>query len=1121
MEQEQKRNWLERPIFESVPFLTIEVALFALIMALAIFSRFYDLGARVMSHDENSHVYFEAWQFVTGHGYQHDPMMHGPLLPHLIALSYFLFGANDFTSRLPFAIAGILTVWMCWYWRRYLGKAGAIAAGFMLLISPYALFYSRYARQEATIVLTGIITLYAVLRYIETGTNRYIYLLVGSLAFNYIDKATGFIYTMQLLVWLAILFVVHVTKRKWPNEAGNYQAFIIALGIGVVLTGSALGFGIYTHRQGTLSATETAAPINPTAVGTTTSAGGLFSPTMGLAVLGLVALGVAFFFLVRGLSLNRLLQERSFGLLILLITLILPQLAAFPVRIVGWNPLDYSTSGIVHTATFLVPLTIVAISVGLWWNAEVWIKSALLFYGIFTLFYTTFFTNGLGFFSGLVGQLGYWLSQQSVQRGSQPWYYYILLQIPVYEFLPALASIMAIIFGVTRKRPALPVDADEDILQDEENYFNTFTLLVWWSISSIIAYSLAGEKMPWLTDHITLPLCLLGGWGVGQLIDRINWADLRQHRPVLAIIAALLFVLSASFAVAYLLGNPAPFQGKDLGQLQVTSSFLFALVTAIISVWGLFTLLRDWSVRQVFQIIGLVFFTILAGLTIRTSIRATYILYDTGEEYLVYAHGYTGVKDVMKQVEEISRRVSGGLSMPVAYDDDVSPSFSWYLKDYPNARFYGSQPGKDLREVPVIIVGDNNFSKIEPVVQDQYYEFDYIRLVWPNQDYFGLTWDRIRHALSDPAEREAIWDIWLNRDYSKYAQVTGETSLTPETWSPADRMRMYVRKDIAAKIWNYGAAAEAAVEPSDPYQGKQVSLVADAIVGAGGAGEGQLNAPRGLAVAPDGSVYVADSRNNRIQHFSTDGTLIKAWGTFADASQGEAPAGTFNEPWGVAVSPDSSVYIADTWNHRIQKFSADGKPLTMWGHYGGADQTDTFWGPRGIAVGPDGHVYVTDTGNKRVMIFDSNGTFLGQFGSQGLEPGQFDEPVGVALDADGNLYVADTWNQRVQVFSPSADNSTFTPLRQWDIAGWDTQSLDNKPFLGIDGAGHVFASDPDKYRILEFDGQTGDIIRWWGDIGQDPSSFSLPSGVAVDAQGGVWVSDSGNGRLMRFTPPTQ
>jgi uncharacterized protein (TIGR03663 family) len=1119
---EQKRSWLERPVFESVPFLTGEVLVFALIIGSAIFSRIYDLGARVMSHDENSHVYFEAWQFVQGRGYSHDPMMHGPLTPHLIALSYYLFGANDFTSRLPFAIAGILTVWMCWYWRRYLGKAGAVAAAIMLLISPYMLFYARYARQEATIVLSGIIMLYAVLRYLETGLPRYIYLLIGALAFNYIDKATGFIYTAQLLIWLGFIFVVHVTRRKWPHDDGrSYRAFLISLAAGIALVGGTVIYGLYTSRAGTLSATETAAPVNPTSTATATAAAGSLNPTVGLAALGVVAIVVAFVFLVRGYSLERLLEERSFGLILLLLTLVLPQLVAFPVRMIGWNPLDYSTSGILNTAKFLVPMTIVAIAIGLWWNAEVWIKAALLFYGIFALFYTTFFTNGVGFFSGLVGSLGYWLSQQAVQRGSQPWYYYIGVQIPIYEFLPALASIMALIFGVTRRRPALAPEADPDDTQAEENYSNTFTLLVWWSLSSILAYTLAGEKMPWLTIHIALPLCLLGGWGIGQLIDRIDWSSLRQRRPILAVMAASIFVLSASFAIGYALGNPAPFQGKELDQLQITASFLLALVTAAISGWGLFRLLRDWPLRQVLQVVALVFFGILGAITLRASVRATYILYDSGEEYLVYAHGYTGVKEVMRQVEEISRRVSGGLTMPVAYDDDVSPSFSWYLKDYPNARFYGSQPSRDLRDVPVIIVGDNNFSKIEPVVEDEYYQFDYIRLVWPNQDYFGLTWERIQPMITDSAQRAALFDIWLNRSYDKWAEVTGNTSLTPETWSPADRMRMYVRKDIAAKIWNYGAAAVAIPEPVDPYEGKAIQLPADTVIGSAGADEGQLNAPRGVAVAPDGSLYVADSRNHRIQHFSQDGDLLKVWGTFADAAQGEAPGGTFNEPWGVAVGPDGSVYVTDTWNHRIQKFAADGAPITMWGHYGGADQPDGFWGPRGIAVGPDGKVYITDTGNKRVVFFDEDGNYLGQFGSPGLEAGQFDEPVGITLDMDGNVYVADAWNQRVQVFAPNSDGSTYLPLREWEVSAWESQSLDNKPFIAVNSSGHVFVSDPDGYRVLEFVGETGEIVRTWGDVGQDASSFNLPSGVSLDEEGSLWVSDSGNGRLMRFSPPAQ
>ena len=167
----------------------------------------------------------------------------------------------------------------------------------------------------------------------------------------------------------------------------------------------------------------------------------------------------------------------------------------------------------------------------------------------------------------------------------------------------------------------------------------------------------------------------------------------------------------------------------------------------------------------------------------------------------------------------------------------------------------------------------------------------------------------------------------------------------------------------------------------------------------------------------------------------------------------------------MAVSPDGKwVYVADTWNHRIQKFSADGTPVTSWGtpNYDPVSSGPFgLWGPRGIALDSQGHVLVADTGNKRILIYDSDGNFISQFGGQGAGAGQFDEPVGLAFDGDGNLYVADTWNQRIQVFAPSSDKSNYTPSLQWGIAGWYSQSLDNKPYIAIDQHGHIFAIDPE------------------------------------------------------------
>jgi DNA-binding beta-propeller fold protein YncE len=243
------------------------------------------------------------------------------------------------------------------------------------------------------------------------------------------------------------------------------------------------------------------------------------------------------------------------------------------------------------------------------------------------------------------------------------------------------------------------------------------------------------------------------------------------------------------------------------------------------------------------------------------------------------------------------------------------------------------------------------------------------------------------------------------------------------------------------------------------------------------------------------------------------------WGSFAQGTdQTPAPLGTFNEPWGIAVGPDGTVYVTDTWNHRVQKFTAGGRPLLQWGYFGQGETPDAFYGPRGIAVDRQGRVYVTDTGNKRIVVFDANGNPLSQIGTGGFEPGQFDEPVGIAVDATGRVYVADTWNQRVQTFVLSSDGTSFTPESQWEVYGWIGQSLENKPFIAVDTRGHIFITDPEGYRVFEYTG-VGELVRVWGDYGSTNSTFGLPSGIAIDNNGYVWVTDASFQRILKFTLP--
>ena len=103
-------------------------------------------------------------------------------------------------------------------------------------------------------------------------------------------------------------------------------------------------------------------------------------------------------------------------------------------------------------------------------------------------------------------------------------------------------------------------------------------------------------------------------------------------------------------------------------------------------------------------------------------------------------------------------------------------------------------------------------------------------------------------------------------------------------------------------------------------------------------------------------------------------------------------------------------------------------------------------------------------------------------------------------------------------FTQNQDGVTFSPYLQWNISGWYGESLDNKPYLALDNQGHLFITDPESFRVIEFT-TNGEFYRTWGDYGVNAASFGMAAAIAVDSQGHVWVSDSVNNRLMRFTLP--
>jgi sugar lactone lactonase YvrE len=140
---------------------------------------------------------------------------------------------------------------------------------------------------------------------------------------------------------------------------------------------------------------------------------------------------------------------------------------------------------------------------------------------------------------------------------------------------------------------------------------------------------------------------------------------------------------------------------------------------------------------------------------------------------------------------------------------------------------------------------------------------------------------------------------------------------------------------------------------------------------------------------------------------------VTKWGAYGSED------GQFKYPYGVAVDGSGDVYVADFYNHRIQKFDSAGNFVTKWGTSGSGDGQFDY--PFGIAVDGLGYVYVADTYNYRIQKFDSDGNFVTKWGTWGSDHGQFRSPYGIAVDGSGYVYVADSSNNRIQIFAKLND----------------------------------------------------------------------------------------------------
>jgi len=243
-------------------------------------------------------------------------------------------------------------------------------------------------------------------------------------------------------------------------------------------------------------------------------------------------------------------------------------------------------------------------------------------------------------------------------------------------------------------------------------------------------------------------------------------------------------------------------------------------------------------------------------------------------------------------------------------------------------------------------------------------------------------------------------------------------------------------------------------------------------------------APTDVAVFDNKFIYVVDSVNECIQKFTIDGGFITKWGR---SGTGE---GEFNTPIGIAIDRKGYVYITDTTNNRIQKFSSNGDFILSWGDQENEDIK--FDHPHGIAS--DSHfIYVADSQNNRILKFDSNGKYLTQWSDN------FNFPEDIAISPDNYVYVADTKNSKIKKYSPYGVFQTA-----WTMPGGQEPVA-----ICVDKQGQFYITSKYEHNLIFFDSE----MR----LKQSIKIQGIPYGLSVVHNMKIYLADISKHSILQYS----
>ncbi len=319
--------------------------------------------------------------------------------------------------------------------------------------------------------------------------------------------------------------------------------------------------------------------------------------------------------------------------------------------------LTIGTGGNAVPANYVVALVlligslIASVVVGVRWMGGAWLVCAGIFYLIWAALYTTLFTNMAGLFSGSWQGMGYWIAQQDVARGNQPWYYYFI-GLSVYELLPVVFGVVAAVYFVKKG----------DILG---------LALAFWAGLSFLAYTVASEKMPWLLVNMTVPFIFLAAKFLGELADRVRWREAAQKGAVALLFLAPLSVVGGVNLLFTFVDRDGGFSAGHWAMLAAT-----AILVAAAAI-----LMRTVPAGRGAPIVAMGLAILLLGFGTWGAVRAGYTFDDSNKELLVYAQGSADLVETFRDLDRQVLSVSGPEEI-VQVDYDIWYPFVWYVRDH-------------------------------------------------------------------------------------------------------------------------------------------------------------------------------------------------------------------------------------------------------------------------------------------------------------------------------------------------------------------------------------------------------------------------------------------------------